>query len=818
VLAERAAEAMQRQRFKEAIEAYKQILRQDPQPAWQEALAAAYRARAGELAAKGMFKEAAMVFENTLAPGGILQDPLPYLKCLIRNGQQEKAAAHALLYAGRTGRPASADQAALEELAAALLVAVPPRVNRTPSLPVEQARWLELAEACREALAAWSNGAAAEEVERHLNRISLRSPFRPLRLLLKSLLTATEAPDLVRRQLESIRPGSPFFPFRQAVEALLPAGRQLDADDWNRLTPAQQGFVAEARGLPASRTDVLTRLSRAERGGPGMLFDTLLKLPDLPRAEVRDACLNLLAQAADRQGQFEKAFGPLPLAERQRLGALAAEAAGNWGKAERGWRGAAEALVHEPGGLPADLARGVIFRHLAVLALKHEEITGDSPFGDARGDYLERSIEADPGYLPATLDLITHYRSEDRTAEWHRAADEALRRFPDDPQVLLQAMEAAVDRKAYKKASGFARRVLQIDPINVRVRKEMVDLQLAHARKQVRAKRADLATKELAAAAEWERPDAPSAPLRIARALVAQQAGSPEQVDALLREGVELAGGGVAGWFRAVLEAELMKLPASGSELLRQELERARRTPPSRAAVLAIVSALSQPEAVESRKTVAGLLLGMRAWLQQVADLDWSVAEFQAIAEMLMRFEAYDLLEDYARAALRREPANPEARVFAIMARTRGEPARLSMAETDTLDDIARAAMARGDAQAVRRIDRFLACIDGAPGKRRRPMRGSAPMPEDLTELMPAIEMLVGGMPDDMLDDVRAMVGDLGRTGAVDRMVERFRASPLGRGVPEAALRDLAESIVAQAVDVRAPSRAGRRRGAGGLI
>ena len=92
-LATRAAEALKQQRFKEAVELFKPMVRQDPRPEWKQSLAEAYRGRARALAAKKMFKEAAMVVENTLGPDGTLADPVFYLHCLIRDGQHQKAAA-----------------------------------------------------------------------------------------------------------------------------------------------------------------------------------------------------------------------------------------------------------------------------------------------------------------------------------------------------------------------------------------------------------------------------------------------------------------------------------------------------------------------------------------------------------------------------------------------------------------------------------------------------------------------------------------------------------------------------------------------------
>ena len=70
VLADRGAEALRLGRFKEAVEIFKQLARQDPRPEWTDRLADAYAGRAHALADKGMFKEAAMVLENTLAADG----------------------------------------------------------------------------------------------------------------------------------------------------------------------------------------------------------------------------------------------------------------------------------------------------------------------------------------------------------------------------------------------------------------------------------------------------------------------------------------------------------------------------------------------------------------------------------------------------------------------------------------------------------------------------------------------------------------------------------------------------------------------------
>jgi tetratricopeptide (TPR) repeat protein len=100
-LADRGAVALRLGRFKEAAEIFKQLARQDPQPEWADRLADAYAGRAHALVDKGMFKEAAMVLENTLAADGTLREPVLYLTCLIRQSQHQKARQSALRFIER---------------------------------------------------------------------------------------------------------------------------------------------------------------------------------------------------------------------------------------------------------------------------------------------------------------------------------------------------------------------------------------------------------------------------------------------------------------------------------------------------------------------------------------------------------------------------------------------------------------------------------------------------------------------------------------------------------------------------------------------
>lgn len=813
VLACRGTEALRQERFKEAIELFKQVIRQEPRPEWKEALADAWRGRARDLAAKGMFKEAAMVLENTIAAGGPVRDPSLYVTCLIRDGQQPKAAAYLLSHLGAP----EAQHDDLEPVAAALLVVVPRLPDPTPGTTPEQARWRELAVAARAALAAWCDGAPAEEVKRCLNAISLRSAFRPFRLLLNSLITAPADADRTRQMMETIAPGSPFYPLRQAVMEAMRRETAMDADAWNRLTPGQQRFVAETSGLAAPASQFLGRLAAAERGGPGVLFNFLVKQSDLPQADVRNACLNLLPQVPDRMAQFEKSFGALSLVERCRVQALIAEARSDWETAGRYWQRTAAAIgADKATGEEGRLSQAVILRHLASLATKHGEFDAAEFHEDPTIHFLERACAADPDYLPSRLELIAQYRKASSpqgasftassstgssSKEWHRLVDETVRRFPEDASVLHQALDSALARKAYKQAEGFARRLLTINSINPGVRRQMIELQLSYARKQVRTKRPDLALKALTEASAWERSDTPSAPLRIVRGLVERRVGTAEQGEAKVREGVELAGGGVAGWFRARLEADLIK--DGDTSWLHRELVRARELPPTPDAIMGIVSAVGQPEAAENRKAITSLLVGMRSWLLQAAAIDWKPAEFEAVADMLTRFEMYDLLRDYAEAARERDPANPAWRFHAIVAHAQGLPYRLTVREEDEVATLAKAAVDRQDFHMLSRINRFM---EGDADLNRRARhhghRGPAVELDDLDddEIMALFSAVLTNMPSEAAANLRRRVNELGREPALTELVDQMKASPFGPGMPEPLLRELCAAMVAKAM------------------
>lgn len=791
-----AEAALRLGRFKDAIELYKQLLKQENRLAWRDALATAYVGRAKALAAKGLFKEAEIVFGNAISAGGAVREPLFLLSCLISQGQHQKALAQALKYVG-TDAVEPEQKRPLSDLAAALYLAHPVPLASAADDPPARVEWISAAHAARASWAGLAAGKPASEIETLLAAIPARSPFGPARLIVKALLS--EDPAKTRRLLEGVAAESPFGPFRLAVEAALPAEPTDRIDRMGRASPAQRAFALACLGASGSGPAALVRLMEAERGGPATLFAFLTKqAASFPAADVRSACLNLLPSIPDRIAVFERSFGPLAEGWKDRVLALAAEAKQDWLRAEEHWRVAAARFAQD-GSREGRLSAGVIYRHLAALAGKQPGITGNDPFRDPVAFYLRESLDCDPEHLASALRLIKRHRENGDDKDWHTLAEETARRFPADSAALLVAIDSAAARKAYKKAAGYAKELLAVDPINRPARQRMIALQIAHARKQMRAKRADLAWKELAAANEWERADAPSADLRINQGLVGLRGGFDPKAETRLREGVALADGGAPGWFRAALQDALatptrQRLAAPVAE----ELAAALGAAPSKASIVAIAALFSADDVQADLKATGELVWKFCTWLRGAARVELSIAEFHTVADAILRAQLFDVLRDFAAAGRRREPDERLWRFYEIVARTNNVAVRMNQAEVQEIDTLCALPAIERDRHARARIDRYLDGSGDDPGANRRLRRRAAQ--DEAQALDVFADIFRSFIANISPREVDKLVKSRGRDGAASVLADRMGKLPQGGGLPRAIVDFMAKTMIAMAL------------------
>lgn len=821
---EAAAEQAERDvatgRHREAIEGYRRLVRTEPRPAWKAGLARAYVGRARALAAKALHREAAAMLADAEAADGAVHEPALRLACLWRAGDHAKAAEAAVRFVAADGvSAAERERLATVTAALRLCVSVPPSAGGPRAADGDPHA------AAERALAAWTGGSPEAEVDAALAAIPLRSPYRPLRLVLKALTTEDDA---ARRQTLLDKAASDGV---GAFDAVVAVARVALEEDAERALTGLAGLGRHGRGLVSALREsrpgpvrALVALLEAETRGPEALLDALASQGDvLPPDLARQVGLDLLAAAPSRRSAFERRFGRLTAFEDLRCAARAALAEADWLTYRDRWQTYAEAALatDEP---DRRLEAALVYLHLAKAGPEGAP-GGYGGRHDDRGDpvaaWLARAVEADPE-TPETREALADRLTEIGDLK-HRdhALEDAVKVLPDHPGLLLRALDAAAGRGTQQKAAALAERLLAVDPINATARQRLAEARVAHARKKLAEGRADLAAKALDGVAPAES-GAAAGLVTLARGFLALRRDGDPAAWNTVRAGVERLGGGVAGWAQAILEGRACGIKDTALKPAEAALAQAVEAAPTEPSeVLAALAVLNRPEYRGVALAKGGRLGRLRAWLQRAAALPHMVDEFVAVAEALSRLDEWTLLESFAQAAIRRDRDEPVFAFFAIVARAEGKASRLRYFDFERLESLAQRAAEAGNSRLVVRLHKFLRPLIGDPL--------SPPLfdePDDLGGFEDAIlGMLAGGirLP-------QALVGELievafpalaeGATTAriVGLLIDEFDGHPLLRGWSKAKLTKELSTMIdslrefVRLAETMAPPPGARRR------
>ena len=708
--------------FKDAIDVYKLLLKREPQGGWRDALATAYLERARELAGKAMYREAIVLWENIPSLCGQTPQPALYVDWLLHTGQYAKAmTAYARYAAALTGT----DE--LESLIGALALAGQKEVLQ--GLPPEAPLRRQLA-AIQAALVAYSQGQTESVIREALQPLPIRSPYRDLRQIISALVKLETDPAAAPALIERIAPGSPYHGLAEIVRACaahqpIPALLKLD--------PAQRELAAHLLGLD-SRQGKLVKdwVKLGDAPDAKTLFGFITgNLAALDRESARRICLALLPGYLQGQSGYTKLFGPLPAFEAHRLQALREEQRReDLDQALRHWRTCADALAKDTGNPDGRMMAALVLRHMAELA-KHDEESfwDDEPSVTAR--YLEESLQLDPSDRDTYLMLAILHQEAGDDKQYYRWVDQAVKRFPDDPLTLTAAIKTATARKAYKKAAGFAARLLELDPINTPARITLLTSHLAHARKQILAGKYELATRELDRASQLERDNARSGLVEIDRGLLALRQGRHEVMRHWLQEGVRLAGSPVLAWLRLMVEANRLQLETA--KILRDlHLDDPHRFTIHRADLLALVQLIKayQEAGIQNLPALLGILeKPLRRAIAELSHAD----DLLLVCEGLHQVPHYALLEYAATHAIDRRFNQPLFVYHQIYGRVEGRAFKLKKQDAERLEQALETADNSGDHRVGIRISQFMNGGGFAPPSRRSGgHRHSRPIPTDI--------------------------------------------------------------------------------------
>lgn len=697
-VSDQAQKAQAAGRFREAIELFKAWARGEPDGKWREGMADAYRGRALELEAKGMLKEALTIWDNRdQACPGLVPDPR-HLSLLLRLGRLAPALAR---YRRLRDGGESPGLIEVRGRCAAWLV--------TADLPPDLAQATDLTEdplirdypAAHSALLAYSAGADAE-ASAWLKAIPFRSPYRDLATLLKALLGLSDNPAASRSLVERVGEDSPFAPLVQALLLALQPSADL-VPLLGGVSEPVRDFVMTLRGWPEPRRQLWKELDRLGPTPDILQWTTLLHRyrSRLGESWLRHRARALAINSYPRKlpSQLQRELSPF---DQDMAIAILGEEEGTPAEARALWH---KAIHHftAAGKTPAPGSEDAL-----RLALIYRRIAGNlKKFSGSLRRWAEEglatSLDLDPDYLPGYLQLIGHYRHDSRPREARAILDRALRRWPEDAEVLNEALNLALASDAFKKAASLAKRILDRDPINRRAKQSLFRAHLAHARKQVIRSRLDLAHKELEQASGWAEGAASLAQVELVRGIIAwRQAGDCR---ATLVQACATLGGGLRGPLALALEAERLRF--SPTTLLKQAsllpLPAADRD--ELLAYCRALRLLAEEDDFKPRTTWRTF----HATLRQAARLPLEQADFETVLESLRLVGLAELRLDFANAALKRWPRRPFFLVHQYEAKLAlGKPGYGAWDAMAHLEDALIRARAEGDHRTVHRIEELL--------------------------------------------------------------------------------------------------------------
>jgi len=692
-LATRAAAALSEQSYKEAIESYKHLLKRETRAEWQHHLQSAYLGRAEGLAGKGMYKEATMLWENMNAVDGKIKEPALYIDWLIRAGQYAKAGRAFLSF--QEELTANGTRESVETTLALTLLVRPQELLQVLPADTPLLRQRDVAVA---ALKAYCEGAEAAQVKAHLKEISFRSPYREFRQLLNALLKWESDPPAAPAALAQLPSHSPYARLAETLLACVSDTLPALAE----LSPVQRELATSLLGWDKHQQQLLKHWENVQKLGTDKARFNFIaaNLAAFDRTQAQQTCAALLVGYPAGLKAYQRLFEPLPAWEQERLRALQAEHDDDLFDAVDAWRYCAHLLTEDRSQPDNPLRAALILRHAAnELATQDFDL---DPSNTAL-ECLEQSLDLDPDDKASYLRLAKLYKERDNIKKAHYWVEQAAQRFPQDPPILLAAMAAATERKAFKKAVNLAMRLLDLDPVNTKARTVVVESHLAHARKLAKSGKFPQAEKEIDAAASKERVGAHSGVVEIHRGLLAFQQNQLDQTRQWLQESLRQAGGNhLLTQLRLAMESSRfgIRFKAVASSLPSGE-------PANQAAMLAVLNQI-RAYREQDGKGLSTALQTLQPALQSAAESFTGEQDWLSACECYYQVPHYGLLEHCATLAIKREGEKPLFVYYQIYGRVAGQAFKVSDPEFDRLENAADQAKAQQDNRAIALLGKFL--------------------------------------------------------------------------------------------------------------
>ncbi|MBF0193196.1 MAG: hypothetical protein HQL71_01510 [Magnetococcales bacterium] len=664
---------------------------------------AAHLQRSRELAATGLFKEAAVLWEHAARLSPTPLDPAPFLVCLINSQQIARGAK--LFFSQQAeiqkNHPQLSDNL-LSLLAAHLLINT---VKVKESIPKEHPLRKELkhAKACLEALSKGEH----KQLEIQLQIIKEDSQYWQFANIIKSLAVEQGNNEAMLTAISNIPSNSPFANLARVAGIRTLSGSSL-ARALMHVPQADQQLIAQIMGVTKPLLQLLNKLSNTKKNG--QYLKTLLEYsPPLQGPWIRDVFLDLLVDNLEKRSKVEKLIGSLTPFENSRLLALHHQQKKHRVRSNTHWKQCLKIIKEQEPSSENSLTIAQLHNHFASL-----EESAPWPSRLHIIEHLQEAQEHDPDDSQTVIRLINWQKQDEDQAGLNLLVSQAIKRFPQNPEILMLASELARDKKSYKKAAGLAKKAQQLAPHNSQFLVKQINSQLHHARNQIKTGNLDLARRELKTAQEsLESHNKQTfkylgAEVCLLQSLLESQAGNIEESTTAFLAGQKLAGDSTYYQLSLYLEAgQIFKPNDSQLEECRNILEKNSNALINKEVTKKIVT-LGKENFTNKNPVLSQAFTILSDSLKKAAKQDFSIKELNTLCSDLFHIEQMSILSKFAKVASKRWKNEPAFLFYYIYAKNGGETYRISDEDFFALREALPTAVRRGDGETAHRIDKLM--------------------------------------------------------------------------------------------------------------
>lgn len=710
---------LQKSCYKEAIDVYKKLLKQEQRQEWQENLAVAYLGRAKALATKGRYKEAVVFWENRDNLCGDKACFLEYIAWLALAGRHLKALR---LFVNQSiddeqNQRFSAFFAPLLLIGDAELAAV---------LPSESVLYQHY-QIIKEALQAYYQG-YDDTVKACLKKIPFRSPYRDFGVMLRTLIMLETNPQDALKLAKQIPTQSPFKNFAELVEtSLLPI--ETLVEKMNTLTASEQALITYLKGWNKIQTKMIASLQVAvkrERSTRALFDVVIANQPFFGTEHSRRFCLASLPDYIDGVKRYEKVFGNLSVFEKARVTALNYERRGRIIESDQEWKKCVDILKRHPEQDDNTLKIALIFRHLAEAWITH------SNESQIATEYLIDSLRLDPDDKASYLRLLELRDETEDLEPWIMAGVE---RFPHDRELLLAAIEVSKKEEDFTSAIRFAEVLMKVDPMSTKAKHVVFSCYVEQIRELIKNAEYEQA-EQLFIQIEQRYPN--HGIVTINRGLLALKKGEEQEAKALFIKGIEQSGNDICGQFRLMAEVALMQITWETVSSLVTLPTRRRSYSPTQQEIVALTKVVEEYAEYPHIFTET-FIQPLKSSLKKACTLPFTMVERVNVCHFIKKMEDYKLLKQYAEVGIAQYlDYHPAFSYFRIYAETKGRAIKLTEENMRVLEEAIGIADENNDKSTATMIVSFL----------RQGLLAQIP-----PELPPEIERALSNLREEILSD-----------------------------------------------------------------